>query len=205
MTDADLAPAPGPVLHYRQPTLADAQMLLDWRSHPDITRWMFTDIEYDLAAQRAWLESTEKKPGFVHRLICVDGRPVGYGSITTTDARAKVGTIGVYIADRRSRSGIASFNFIHMLNHAFFTLGLNKIVNQILGGNERLARAQRYNGYRHVGVLRRHFLKYGELHDVHLFEQTREDWTLFRRKFRDLRDLDGIERPDPAADAAGID
>lgn len=197
--------APAPILHYRPPSLADAQLLLDWRSHPDITRWMFTDIAYDLDAQRAWLTAAAARPGFVHRLICVDGRPVGYGSITTIDDRAKVGTIGVYIADRRSRAGIAGFNFIHMLNHAFFTLDLNKIVNHILGGNARLVRAQRYNGYRHVGVLQQHFLKYGELHDVHIFEQTRRDWTQFRRKFRDLRDLDGVERPDQGETVAGID
>lgn len=195
MTLAAPAPAAAPVLHYRPPVLADAALLLAWRTRPDITRWMFTDIADDFAAQQAWLAAAATRPGFVHRLICLDGTPVGYGSITVTDDRAKIGTIGVYIADRRSRAGIAGFNFIHLLNHAFFTLGLDKIVNHILSGNARLIRAQRYNGYRHVGVLRRHFLKYGELHDVHIFEQTRSEWAAFRVKFRDRRDLDGIERP----------
>jgi RimJ/RimL family protein N-acetyltransferase len=188
-------------LHYRQPTLGDAPMLLEWRCRPDITRFMFTDISPDLAAQEAWLQAAATRAGFTHRVICLDEQPVGYGSITVTDEAAAVGTIGVYLADRRSRSGIAGFNFIHLLNHAFLTLGLRKIVNHILGGNARLIRAQQYNGYRHVGVLHRHVRKYGEFHDVHIFEQHREDWLVFRRKFGDLRDLDGIEQPEqPAGD-----
>lgn len=183
-----------PVLHYRQPTVDDAQLLLDWRTRPDITRYMFSDIERDLAKQRAWLEACERKQGYIHRLICVDGVPIGYTSITVTDDCARIGTVGVYIADLGARAGIANFNFVNTLNHAFLTLGLHKIVNHVLGGNRRLLRQQELIGYRHVGILRQHHLKRGEWHDVHIFEQLRSDWIEHREKFRDKRDLDGIER-----------
>jgi RimJ/RimL family protein N-acetyltransferase len=183
-----------PVLHYRPPTAGDAQLLLDWRTRSDITRYMFTDIEYDLDKQKAWLEACAQRSGYVHRLICVDDVPVGYTSITVTDQRAGIGTVGVYIVDLRARSGAANFNFVNTLNHAFLTLGLHKIVNHVLGGNSRLLRQQELIGYRHVGVLREHHVKGAERHDVHVFEQLRSDWLEHRRKFSDKRDLDGIER-----------
>lgn len=188
-----------PALRYRQPTVDDAQLLLDWRTRPDITRYMFSDIEYDLDKQKAWLEGCARKPGYVHRLICLDGRPIGYTSITVTDGRAGIGTVGVYIADLSARAGIANFNFVNTLNHAFLTLGLHKIVNHVLGGNRRLLRQQELIGYRYVGVLRQHHLKDGERHDIHIFEQLRSEWIEHREKFRDKRDLDGIERPRPTA------
>jgi RimJ/RimL family protein N-acetyltransferase len=184
-----------PVLSYRPPMEEDAALLLGWRTRPDITRHMLTDIDTDLDGQRAWLRISAEKPGFVHRLICLDGVPVGYASVTTVDPIAGVGTVGVYVAEVKARAGIAGFNFIHTLNHAFFPMGLNKIVNHIMGGNARLIRAQRFNGYRHVGVLHRQVQKYGELHDLHIFEQFREDWVALRPRFRDERDFDGVVWP----------
>ena len=180
---------------YPTPTIDHAELLLDWRTRPEITRFMFTDIVPDLERQRRWLEEAGKRAGFVHRLIALDGVPVGYCSIATTDVAAGIGTLGVYIVDRAARVGPAGLNFIHILNHAFFPMGLAKIVNQIMGGNARLTRAQQHNGYRPVGVLRQQCRKYDELHDVHVFEMLRPDWLSFRERFRDYRDLDGIEWP----------
>lgn len=190
----DLLAAPSRVT-YPVPSIEHAELLLDWRTRPEITRYMFSDIEPDLDRQRLWLADCAGRPGFVHRLIAQDGVPVGYCSITVTDAAAGVGSFGVYIVDKAARTGPAGLNFIHMLNHAFFPMGLNKIVNQLMAGNARLVRAQRHNGYREVGVLREQVLKYGVLHDVHVFEQRRADWLAFRRRFQDIRDLDMVERP----------
>lgn len=182
------------VLSFRPIEVADAKTLLDWRTRPDIARWSFTEIEYDLDRQKAWIERSAAKPGFAHRMMCVDGQPVGYSSISVTDEKSRVGTIGVYIADTDSRR-IAVMNFVPTLNHAFFTMNLNKIVNQIIAGNRRLLKAQAFNGYREVGVLREHALKDGVYWDVHLFEQLRSDWGRFREKFKNYRDFDGVERP----------
>jgi len=38
---------------FRPPTVADAEMLLDWRTRPEITRFMFTDLEQDVEGQCA--------------------------------------------------------------------------------------------------------------------------------------------------------
>ena len=182
------------ILTYPKPGQEHAELLLAWRTRPDITQYLLTDIEPDIEAQRRWLAACETKTGFVHRLIAVDDIPVGYCSITTTDEAAQIGTIGVYLAEKSSRSGIASFNFIHILNHAFLTLGLYKLVNHIMGANDRVIRSQVMNGYRPVGILREHAVKYGQRHDLHVFEQRCADWLAHREKFKDYRDLDGIER-----------
>lgn len=181
-------------LTYPALTEDHAALVLAWRTRPDITKYMLSDIVPDLDAQKRWLAVCAQRPDFLHRLIAVDAVPVGYCSITTTDSDAGVGAIGVYLAEKTSRSGIASFNFIHILNHALLTLGLFKVVNQIMSANDRVIRSQVMNGYRHVGTLRQHAVKHGERHDLHVFEQLRDDWLKYREKFRDYRDLDGIER-----------
>ena len=55
----------------------------------------------------------------------------------------------------------------------------------------RTVRAQGFNGYRHVGVLKDHVLKDGARHDLHIFEQSAAEWAQFRKKFRDDRNWRG--------------
>ena len=33
---------------FRPPNIDDAEMLLDWRTRPEITRYMFTDLDSDI-------------------------------------------------------------------------------------------------------------------------------------------------------------
>ena len=88
------------VLTYPSPDEAHAALLLGWRTRPDITRYLLTDITPDLEAQKRWLAACAGRSDFLHRLIAVDAVPVGYCSITTTDATAGIGTIGVYLAEK---------------------------------------------------------------------------------------------------------
>lgn len=185
---------PNAYLTYRAVTLDDAKLILDWRTSPEITRFMYTDVDYDLEKQRAWIERCNARSDYHHRVICVDGVDVGYVSIQTTDAADRTGSIGVYIGDR-SFPTLTAMNFIHSLNHAFCRLNHAKIVNEILAANTRALRSQKFTGYRPAGFLPNHAVKNGELLDVHVFEQSKAEWLSFRRKFKDWRDWDGNQWP----------
>ena len=45
---------------YPAVTLEHAELLLDWRTRPEITRFMFTDIEPDLERQLQWLADCDE-------------------------------------------------------------------------------------------------------------------------------------------------
>jgi len=178
-------------LSFRLPTPDDASLLLGWRRLPEISSQSFSDVPDDLDRQRDWLARSAARSDFHHRIIQVNGVDVGYGSITITQPDWGVGTIGVYMGDRRGRIGIGALNFAPMLNHCFYTLGLRKLVNQIFADNERVHKGQTLLGYRHVGVLRAHAVKNGMPRDVHLFEMLAEDWTAIRHRFGLMADMDG--------------
>lgn len=178
-------------LDYRRPTAEDARLLLDWRTAPHITRYMLTDVPYDIARQKAWIERANARDDYQHAIIRIAGRDVGYASITVTEPRWRIGEIGVYIGDAAAPPALTVYNFVATLNHAFFTMGLHKLVNHVVAWNDRTVRAQAFNGYRHVGVLRDHALKGGVRHDLHIFEQKASEWAEFRKKFDDTRNWDG--------------
>ena len=178
-------------LTYRRPTPDDAKLLLDWRTAAHITRFMLTDVAYDIDRQRVWIERSNGRNDYQHAIIQVEGKDVGYTSITVTDARSGIGEIGAYIGDLEASKALTVFNFVGTLNHAFFTMRLHKLVNHIIAWNERTLRLQKFNGYRHVGVLKDHTLKDGVRHDLHIVEQSAAEWAQFRTKFGDDRNWDG--------------
>ncbi|MFT3998194.1 MAG: GNAT family N-acetyltransferase [Asticcacaulis sp.] len=180
-------------LSYRTVQADDAKMLLDWRTSPRITQYMLTDVPYDIARQTAWIERCATRDDYHHRIIRIEGRDVGYCSITLTDRANGIGEIGVYVGDPDVSTTQSAYNFLGTLNHAFCTLNLHKLVNHVVHWNDRVVRAQAFNGYRHVGVLKNHVLKDGVRHDLHIFEQEADEWRAFRKKFRDTRDWDGNE------------
>ncbi|ESQ85834.1 hypothetical protein AEAC466_01260 [Asticcacaulis sp. AC466] len=180
-------------LSYRPVVPGDARLLLDWRTAPHITKYMLTDVPYDIARQEQWIAACNARDDYEHCVIQIEGRDVGYASITVTDKRSSIGEIGVYIGDSSAPKELTAYNFVGTLNHAFFTMGLHKLVNHVVDWNDRTVRAQAFNGYRHVGVLKDHALKDSIRHDLHIFEQTAAEWAAFRKKFRDTRNWWGEE------------
>jgi RimJ/RimL family protein N-acetyltransferase len=180
-------------LSYRPIVPDDAKLLLDWRTAPHITQYMLSDVDYDIEKQRAWIERSNLREDYHHRIIQIEGRDVGFVSITITDARSQIGELGVYIGDITASKALTIYNFVGNQNHAFFTLGLHKLVNHVIAWNSRTLKLQAFNGYSHVGVLKNHSLKAGVRHDLHIFEQSAEHWARFREKFNDTRNWDGQE------------
>jgi RimJ/RimL family protein N-acetyltransferase len=168
---------------FRTPQMTDAEMLLDWRTRPEITRYMFTDLEPDLDRQRDWLRACNARTDFVHFIIEWRDRPVGYLSFAEIDRINLRCVPGIYLVLEPKQRYIAAFADNFILDYAFYRLGLHKVWYQIMAGNENLLRAKPLLGMRSVGVLRQHIYKYGEFHDVHQFEITEPEWRGQRRLF----------------------
>lgn len=183
-------------LTFIEPTEEHAQLLLDWRTRPDIAGQMLSAVPYDVERQKAWLRRCRERDDYIHRILCVDGVPAGHVSITVTEPAWGVATFGVLMGERAGRIGAAPLNFAYMLNHVFYAMGMRKVVNQILGTNcPRLLKGQPMIGYRPVGVLARHVVKDGQEIDLHLFEMLADDWERTRHRFRVYEDMDGRRWP----------
>lgn len=169
--------------HFRYPTLADAEMLLRWRTSPEITRFMFTDFVPDLERQRLWLAACARRKDFRHFIICHNQQPAGYLSFADLDGQHRRGASGSYIAEPAVRQRLAGFLYPFIFDYAFARLGLHKLVNSFLAGNTRVLAVQRALRLREVGTLREHVWKNGVWHDVVLFELLRTEWEARPRLF----------------------
>lgn len=169
---------------FRPPTLDDAGLLLRWRTDPAVTRFMYTDLEHaDEDRQRAWLAAAAGRADFCHFVIEHGGRPIGYLSYSDIDRVHRRCSSGSYIGDRSAGGTVAGLLNTFILDYCFHGLGMHKIVNSFMAGNDAVIRIQRLLKFREVGVLRDHIFKYGRFHDVTLFEMTRDEWEAMRHSF----------------------
>lgn len=175
---------------FRPPLPDDAAMLLAWRTDPAITRFMFTDLDHaDAERQRAWLSAMEARADFRHFVIEHDGRPVGYLSYTDIDPVHRRCSTGSYMAAERDRRMLAGYLHAFIMDYAFERLGMNKVVNFFMAGNDNVIRIQSVLKCRPVGVLKEHVFKYGRFHDVHVFETLKSEWETHPRAFPKTRTL----------------
>ncbi|NOG29155.1 UDP-4-amino-4,6-dideoxy-N-acetyl-beta-L-altrosamine N-acetyltransferase [Lysinibacillus fusiformis] len=159
------------------------QQILDWRTSEEITRFMYTDIEYSLENQKKWLNTIRADQNGYYWLMEYRGDIIGYISITEIDWKHKRGAWNFYIGNMKYAM-LAGFLGAYMYNYAFTELGLEKLIGEVMGSNEGVQKLHLKQGASKVGVYERHICKNGEWHDVHVFEMTKALWQRVGNKFK---------------------
>ena len=171
-------------LSFRRVALKDAELLLQWRTAPEISRHMYTDIlDPSIDNQRAWIESLATRKDYRAYMIIDEQSPVGFLCFSDINFDHFHCSTGSYIYPRHARLKYALTLHTYVCNYAFECLGMNKIVNYILGANDKVIKLQKLHRSRLVGVLEQHVYKYGQFHDVHIFEQLRDNWKQQKQHF----------------------
>jgi UDP-4-amino-4,6-dideoxy-N-acetyl-beta-L-altrosamine N-acetyltransferase len=159
----------------RRMTEADLEMVLAWRNHSDVRRWMYTTHEISMQEHRNWFAACDADP-HRHLLIYeVAGAPTGFVNLTRIKG-TDVAEWGFYLApDAPSGSGGAFGKAV--LRHAFEQLGLYKLSGHALATNERSIRFHRRLGFQDEGVRREHHVDAeGVRHSVACFGLLRPEW-----------------------------
>ena len=170
------------MISFRKIRDADLKRVLDWRTSEDVTRYMFTDVKYDLEKQKGWFERISGDPGRRYWIVCKGETPFGVVNLTEIDAHNGRCTWGYYIGEPEFRilGGIVP---AYVYNHVFNDLGFNKVMGMVLDGNENIMKIHEAYGCRKIGVLEKHIRKYGAFHDVHLYELLKEVWEETGRRY----------------------
>ncbi|MEY2371386.1 UDP-4-amino-4,6-dideoxy-N-acetyl-beta-L-altrosamine N-acetyltransferase [Lysinibacillus capsici] len=159
------------------------QQILDWRTREDITRYMYTDIEYSLENQKKWLNTIGADQKGFYWLMEYKGDIIGFISITDIDWSHKRGAWNFYIGDMKYAM-LAGFLGAYMYNYAFTELGLEKLIGEVMDINVGVQKLHLKQGARLVGKYEHHICKNNMWHDVHVFEMTKDRWQEVGDKFK---------------------
>ena len=152
----------------------DLPMLLSWRNHPDVRRFMFTQHEIGLEEHRKWfikashdvsrrlflIEENNKAIGYVQLSQVVEGGVAEWGFYAKPDAPKGTGT----------KMGIM------VLNHAFEQLKLHKVCGQAIASNQVSIAFHQRMGFTREGIMREQHRIGMSYHDLHCFGLLRTEW-----------------------------
>lgn len=159
------------------------QQILDWRTSEDVTRFMYTNIEYNLENQKNWLKKIKADENGRYFLMEYRDELIGFISITDINWTYKRGTWNFYIGNMKYAM-LAGFLGAYMYNYAFDKLGLEKLNGEVMDINEGVRKLHVKQGAREVGMLEQHILKNNMWHDVYMFEMTKQRWQEVGGKFK---------------------
>ena len=131
---------------FREVELDDALMILRWRTCPHVTKFMKTDIEYNIEDQKRWLRNCYTKSHYYHWIIESDNFPVGLVKINDYDPLKKNLGWGFYIGEK-DYNEIGVFIPPYLYNYCFKSLCVSQIYSEVFSDNTSVVKLLRIHGY----------------------------------------------------------
>lgn len=153
---------------------ADLEMVLAWRNHPKVRRFMYTRHVINLDEHTKWFEdaSADSKR---HLLIYQVGiKAQGFINIHEL-APGGIANWGFYVAPDAPK-GTGSALGSAALRHAFQALKLHKLCGQTIASNKRSIRFHLRLGFSKEGTLQQQHFDGEKYHDVWCFGLLAHVW-----------------------------
>jgi [ribosomal protein S5]-alanine N-acetyltransferase len=158
--------------------ISDLEAILEWALDPEFclaNGWSFPNNTEKLRAH--WTRIiTEPRDDFQRHAIDDTGSVLGYADLAMIDWHERRASFGIALARAHWGKGIAATAGALMLEHAFVTLKLTRIVAEVHASNERSLRLMARLGFVHEGTLRQHETYRGQKQDVILFGLLRAEY-----------------------------
>ena len=145
------------MINFREIQIEDAKIILDWRTLDRVTKFMKSDIEYDLEQQISWLNRSFNKSTFYHWIIQYDGKDVGLLNFVDWKRDKKTTSWGFYIGEENAL-GIGSMVPSYFYNFAFEFLHVHRILADVFYNNTGVIELHLKQGYS-FNVKRDHVIK----------------------------------------------
>jgi UDP-4-amino-4,6-dideoxy-N-acetyl-beta-L-altrosamine N-acetyltransferase len=135
------------MISFGEVSIDDAERILKWRTSSRVTKFMNTDVEFNLDNQRQWLRSCYEKEHYYHWIIKVEGKPAGLLNICDYDPVNKTSSWGFYIGEDDS-VGYGAFIPPMLYNFLFGEVGVEKIEVEVFYNNLSVIGLHQLHGYR---------------------------------------------------------
>lgn len=149
------------MISFEEVALDDAKSILEWRTSSRITKFMTSDIEYNLEKQRQWIQSCYEKEDYYHWIIKIEGKPAGLINIYDYDPVGKNSSWGFYIGED-NLIGYGAFIPPKLYNFCFAQLGFKYIKAEVFYENINVIKLHQLHGYKFSPIKDRIIVKNGK-------------------------------------------
>ena len=152
------------------------EMVLKWRTQPDVTKYMATDIEYDMKKQKQWFQIISNDKSSKYWIITYKTIFIGLIALVDINLTHRHTIWSYYIGIKKYRMTLGGIVPLYLFNHIFNKLKLKKIFANCMVENKGIIKIFQLHGFREVGVYKQHYYKNGCYHDVLMMELLAEAW-----------------------------
>lgn len=152
----------------------DLEMVLQWRNHDDIRKWMVNSDVITLSNHIAWFERNKNRTDRLFYMFEYRQRPQGYLSFVAIP-NSTAYEWGFYVKPDAEK-GMGHLLGSAALTLAFEELGLDKVFGQVLAFNEKSLSFHKKMGFVQEGLLRKHFKDHRGTFDIYQFGLLQAEW-----------------------------
>lgn len=163
-----------PCSSLRVMTDKDLDLVLSWRNHPEVRKYMYTQHEIGFDEHFKWFSHASKDANRHLLIFELDDKPLGFINIYV-HGKSGVSEWGFYMAPEAAR-GTGMILGLDALKYAFVNVDLHKLCGQALAYNERSVKFHEKLGFKQEGVLREHHFDGNKYHDVVCFGLLASEW-----------------------------
>lgn len=161
----------------RPMTADDLALVLEWRNHPNIRRFMLTQHEIATEEHRHWFDIVSKDNSR-KQLLFEDGAGVPLGYVQLIGANdGGIADWGFYMAPNAAKGTGRRMGKV-TLAFAFQEIGLHKVCGQALDFNTASLRFHRRLGFQQEGVLREQHRIANDYYDLICFGLLQSEWNI---------------------------
>lgn len=123
------------LLNFTDLSLNDKKMVLEWRNHPDIRKWMFTQDPITLNTHLTYIESLKQRKDRLYFLVQKGNQFIGVIDFTNINLKNKTTEFGIYANPNLKQVGkLLMSTTIH---YAFDILQCNTLIAKVFKNNSR--------------------------------------------------------------------
>lgn len=131
---------------FREIKVQDAKKILDWRTSKTVSRFMKSELSYDLQKQENWISQSYHKSDYYHWVVTYNGTDVGFLNFSSWNRSHECTSWGFYLAETEA-SGLGAFIPPYFYNFAFNYLQVKKIFAEVFQENTKAIKMHLAQGY----------------------------------------------------------
>ncbi|MEA3457935.1 MAG: UDP-4-amino-4,6-dideoxy-N-acetyl-beta-L-altrosamine N-acetyltransferase [Candidatus Thermoplasmatota archaeon] len=163
----------------------EIEKIMEWRTSPEVTAYMYTDPKLIIEDQKKWFEKISNEPTVSYWIIVVGGVDVGVINLYDIDQHNKRCFWAYYIGEPSVRGkGISIHLECNIYDYVFFELGLNKLCGEVLEFNDTVVQIHKRFGSEIEGIFKQHIYKNGKFLDVVRMAILKEKWNKIRSQYK---------------------
>jgi RimJ/RimL family protein N-acetyltransferase len=164
----------------------DAPLLAKWVNDPDVRQFVSNIYPKAESSEREWIESLKKKSGTDIVLgIVVKKKLIGVIGIHKIDRKDQIATTGALIGEKKYwGKGYGTDAKMAVLDYAFNTLNLCKIMSSVFAFNKRSLAYSLHCGYKIEGRLKQQRFVNGKYWDEIVLGLFKSDWLPYWKKYQ---------------------